>query len=105
MNQHEQDIAEARRRVAELTARFEGYDVGDRPMSPPVSLFRELRVAEDRLRELLLADRPLGRRVLAEVGSTIKVGGADGLTEGTYTVVRVGTAPGCSHIELRKVEP
>ena len=36
------DLEQARQRVAELTVRFEGYDGGDRPMSPPVALIREL---------------------------------------------------------------
>lgn len=52
MTARETDIEQARQRVAELTARIEGYSVGDRPMSPPVALLRELYAAEDRLREL-----------------------------------------------------
>lgn len=57
MNAREADIEQARRRVSDLNARIEGYNVGDRPMSPPVALLRELYAAEDRLRELLVLER------------------------------------------------
>ena len=52
MNLQETDIEQARQRVSDLSARVESYDGGDRPMSPPVALLRELYAAEDRLREL-----------------------------------------------------
>ena len=52
MNAREADIEQARQRVSDLRARVESYDGGDRPMSPPVALLRELRAAEDRLLEL-----------------------------------------------------
>lgn len=42
-------IAAARARVDELRERFNAYDVGDRPMSPPAELQRELREAGERL--------------------------------------------------------
>ena len=53
MTARETDIEQARQRVSDLRARVESYDGGDRPMSPPVALLRELYAAEDRLRELL----------------------------------------------------
>lgn len=40
------DISELRERVYELRRKFESYSGGDRPMSPPVKLIRELAEAE-----------------------------------------------------------
>lgn len=44
---------ELRERVARLQARFSSYDVGDRPMSPPVRLIREVCEAEAALSAFL----------------------------------------------------
>lgn len=43
----------ARERVSQLNQRFTSYDGGDRPMSPPVSLMRELAAAEADLARLV----------------------------------------------------
>jgi hypothetical protein len=43
-------VYEARRRLYELEARFRSYDGGGRPMSPPVSLMRDISSAEEALR-------------------------------------------------------
>lgn len=51
------DLAELRERVAELRRRFESYAGGDRPMSPPVRLIRELASAEAELSTA--TDRPI----------------------------------------------
>lgn len=40
------EVHAARERVSRLNQRFTSYDGGDRPMSPPVSLIRELAAAE-----------------------------------------------------------
>ncbi len=44
--------ADAQKRVDELRRRFASYDGGDRPMSPPVALIRELQEAETELQGL-----------------------------------------------------
>jgi hypothetical protein len=43
-------------RIDELRKRFASYDGGDRPMSPPVRLIRELCDAEERMREMRAED-------------------------------------------------
>ena len=48
----DEDLQVARDAAYSLRVRVENYDGGDRPMSPPVALLRELYAAEDRLREL-----------------------------------------------------
>jgi hypothetical protein len=49
---HAQRLASVKARRDELDAKFRSYDGGDRPMSPPVSLIRDLARAEERVREI-----------------------------------------------------
>ena len=45
-------LADARAEHDRLDAKFRSYDGGDRPQSPPASLIRDMRAAEERVREL-----------------------------------------------------
>lgn len=54
MNKHEQTRASLQADVSRLRERFQSYDGGDRPMSPPAALMQELFDAE----AALAAHRP-----------------------------------------------
>ncbi len=46
------ELEEAQAEVDRLDKKFRDYDGGDRPQSPPASLFRELYAAEARRNDL-----------------------------------------------------
>lgn len=51
------NIQELQARVDKLNEKFRSYDGGDRPMSPPAKLMRELFDAEKELSEARLAEK------------------------------------------------